>query len=480
MAPNRTTLLHASTLVAARLLVTVAVLWLGFEALSDDDFARVTLAQQFAEAPQLDPTGTSWLPFPFWLNGSLMAAFGRSLGVARAVTVLIACAFSLLLYASARMSRVPPTAAWLGVLIWTFVPVGVFAGASTVPELSTAALCASSLLLLRRSDLRASLVAAALVLPATLSRYEAWPIALFVAISIGIPPKDARRSGLSKASMAGRFGAVVLALLGPIAWISWNWHAHGDPMHFHARVSAYWFAWGGGTQPPWDMLAAYPKTVIFGAPVLVASAVGAVYWTQHREHLRSWLRPALGALVMLVALTLAQSTGGAPTHHPERTLLLVWAIGWIATADLLAGEFARRGRGWDLWRRAWLAGVIVFMLVRTHALTPWYGVRRSEEVQLGRWLGENTHGPVLLAPIDFGYFAVMAGMGDPDRVMLASSVDPRAATAPSPFEDEARLRERIARDSVQWLAATGEQARVAERMGDKRFGLGPWSVVSVK
>src|SRR5438045_7803076 len=59
-----------------------AVLHAGFYALSDDDFSRVVIAERFAVAPSLDPSGTSWLPLPFWLTGSAMAAFGRTLYVA--------------------------------------------------------------------------------------------------------------------------------------------------------------------------------------------------------------------------------------------------------------------------------------------------------------------------------------------------------------------------------------------------------------
>ena len=41
----------------------------GFDHVSDDDFARVVISQAFAHKPKLDPSGTSWLPFPFWLQG---------------------------------------------------------------------------------------------------------------------------------------------------------------------------------------------------------------------------------------------------------------------------------------------------------------------------------------------------------------------------------------------------------------------------
>ena len=58
---------------------------LGVLAISDDDFARAAIAEEFARTPRLDPSGTSWLPAPFWLTGAVMAVFGRSFAVARAM-----------------------------------------------------------------------------------------------------------------------------------------------------------------------------------------------------------------------------------------------------------------------------------------------------------------------------------------------------------------------------------------------------------
>ena len=41
--------------------------------------ARVVIAEQWVHAPRLDPSGTSWLPAPFWLNGAAIAALVASL-----------------------------------------------------------------------------------------------------------------------------------------------------------------------------------------------------------------------------------------------------------------------------------------------------------------------------------------------------------------------------------------------------------------
>src|SRR5690348_6357356 len=93
MAPARAQLaLDACALAAAHAGACVLALALRFDHVSDDDFSRVTIAQTFAVAPRLDPSGTSWLPFPFWWLGGAMIVFGRSLRVARAASVAFASA----------------------------------------------------------------------------------------------------------------------------------------------------------------------------------------------------------------------------------------------------------------------------------------------------------------------------------------------------------------------------------------------------
>jgi hypothetical protein len=462
---TRTTALHVLSLVAARLLVTGLAWTFGFGAVSDDDFARVTISQAFAAVPRLDPTGTSWLPFPFWVTGAAMAVLGANLAVAKAVAVSLSCASGIVLYAAARFGRVSAGSAWLGALLWTFVPVGVFTGAATVPELPTAALCSAALLLLRRDDAKAAWVAAALVLPATLSRYEAWPVAACVLAGVAVAGvKDGTRAGL-----ASRAGAIALACLGPLAWVLWNRHAHGDAFHFHARVSAYWFAWGGTTKG-WGVLGPL-QPLLVDAVLLGVSGAGALYWGRGARRWRAWSVPLLASVGVVAALALAQITGGAPTHHPERALLFVWGVGWVAVADLWPEP------GSKLWRGVWGGAVVAFMAAQIHAMAPRYGVNRTDEIRVGTWLRDHAEGTVLLAPKDHGYFAILAAMGSRGRVTLASSVDPRDRPKPCPFEDEGALRERSLADGARWLVASGQKGRVARVVGEPRFETGEWIVV---
>src|SRR5450755_54399 len=92
-------------LCAARGLACIAAWATGFRALSDDDYARITIAQRFAASAHFDPSGTSWLPAPFWVYGGVFRCFGTSIGVARVTAVGLSAAATLLVYVAAR---------WLG------------------------------------------------------------------------------------------------------------------------------------------------------------------------------------------------------------------------------------------------------------------------------------------------------------------------------------------------------------------------------
>src|SRR5689334_24994474 len=89
-------------LAVLRLGVSAGVVLYGLIALSDDDYARVTIAQRFAASPRLDPSGTSWLPFPFWVMGAAMKVLDTSLDVARLVTGALSIGATWLLYAAGR------------------------------------------------------------------------------------------------------------------------------------------------------------------------------------------------------------------------------------------------------------------------------------------------------------------------------------------------------------------------------------------
>ena len=66
----------------------------GFVGLSDDDAARSLIAWDWARAPSLDPTRSSWLPVHTYLVGSTLRLFPSLLVTPRAVSLaagILAC-----------------------------------------------------------------------------------------------------------------------------------------------------------------------------------------------------------------------------------------------------------------------------------------------------------------------------------------------------------------------------------------------------
>ena len=397
---------------------------------------------------------------------------------ATGVAVLLACLSGILLYVVARAVGVSAWAAWIGVLTWTLVPASVFTGAATVPELPTSALCASAILLLRRTDLRSAWLAAGLVLPATLSRYEAWPVAIVLMVAntvVGVRERTMR-------CVAQRIGPVALACAGPVVWILWNHHAHGNALSFHVRVSNYWFLSGGGSQGVWADLRAFVEPLMADGLVLLLVALVAVIgrWGNLRLW-RDWMVPGLSCVFLVAALLVAQRGGGAPTHHPERSMLAVWAVGWIAVCDLLPWQVISSHRVFTTGRVVLLVVIATGLsTARLGRLARSYGVNRPDELVVGDWLRNRSEGSVWLAPRDYGYFAILAAMQSGDRVTLAASVEPQDRGTPSPFDREDWLRRRVCEGAFRWLVAQSDRGLMAKRVGDVRLETGAWVVVEVR
>jgi hypothetical protein len=397
-------------LCVAKAVVTACVVALGFTHVSDDDYARVVIAETFAHAPRLDPTGTSWLPFPFWLYGGAMLAFGRSLGVATALAGVLGVATTPAPYLAARAAGVERTTALVGTLLATTLPWSAWTGAAPIPEMPTAALIAAAALLCACP--RVPWAAAVCALAAALSRYEAWPVCAVVAC----------------AAMARgrRFQVAALAALGPLAWMAWNAYAHHDALHFVARVSAYRQSLGAASIPLADKLLGNPVALVRGAPfAAVLAAVGAAAAVASREQRARWAWPLACAAATVAFLVYGDLRDGAPTHHPDRALLGVW---WIL---VLFGADGARLAVMGAWRRVprglvvgGTAAAAAAMLGFSVGGWPGYPGRVGDEAraaQVARGYLLRTRGAQHLAvtPCAYEHFAVLAAFGAPERATVA-------------------------------------------------------------
>src|ERR1700722_356883 len=134
MTPGRERARDALVLMVAKGAVGAWVLRQGFTHISDDDYARTVIAEQLAHAPRLDPSETSWLPLPFWLTGVAMMAAGRTLGVARAVAVVLGAVSVAAPYLAMRAVGVRRGAAFAGAALAMTLPWNAWLGVSMVPE----------------------------------------------------------------------------------------------------------------------------------------------------------------------------------------------------------------------------------------------------------------------------------------------------------------------------------------------------------
>ena len=420
------------SIVLLRLLGVFALLASGFRAISDDDYARTVIAQRFVAAPKLDPSGTSWLPFPFHTMGAAMMLFGRSIEVARWASVVVALLGGVALHLGLVEWKVPRPARLVGAGLVALLPWTVWTTAATVPEASTAAFVGAAMLLAalphERATPRTRWAAAALVCAATLSRYEAWPAAIVVACAL------AAGAGAHTRNLR----VVVFALCGAVAWMAWNKVSHGSATHFLFRVARFKKALESDQPevPLGERLVAYPRLFVVHFPEGVA-AVAVLLGTLRRDDglRRAKVVALTGCAAILAFLVYGNLTDGAPTHHAERALLgAVFCVVPLAVASV-----ARRGS-----LKAWaLAGALLGLLELGHGAArerPGGGAAdRTAQVARGKALRGEPH--ITVTPCAYEHFALIAAYGAPEHVDIqpsqranGSELDgcPRIAERPAP------------------------------------------------
>lgn len=467
--------------LGAKLLVSLLVLGSGFVAVSDDDYARVSIAQAFAHAPRLDPSGTSWLPAPFWVYGGVMAALGRSLEVARGIAVVAGLASAALIYAAARrLWPERPRAALVGAVIAAAIPWSARLGVATVPELPAAALALYALATLAPgSSPRARLLGGLALFFATLSRYEPWLLTVpFACLCLW----DARSLSTARARVV--LGcASVLALAGPLLWVLHNQLAYGDALRFHARVTSYRRAIGAAST--WADAFAYPLTAAREEPevfVVALLALALLLARAERPSLRAARRPAALVGLLVLGLSLAAARDGAPTHHLARAWLVV-----LLFAALLAGRLLdAAARGGARSAAASLAcgalAVLVGAAVRSSSPALHFEPRAAE-VAIGQDAARllPPHARLLLEVSGYGYLATSAGFGRPEQIIADRRLDPRGPVTPSSFDEVGSLRDKLAAERPGGFVARVTRATyIFGEPAVTQGGLGLWLVPSAE
>lgn len=450
--------------IAVKAVVSGWVLASGFHAISDDDFARIVIAQQFSASPALDPSRTSWLPFPFWLYGLAFMGLGPSLLVARALAVLLGLCSTLLVYLAARWAGLSRWGAWLGASAAAALPYSAWLGVATVPDAWTHSLCLLAVASCSSRNWKRRHLGAMALLAATLSRYEAWPVAAVFAVFTLYDAWAVRSPVL--------LVALLPSLAGPMAWVLHGVYNQGDPLFFVGRVAAYQQALGAAS-PVAESLGRLPIALVRHAPEILAVCGALVSWVALRRelsYLRRYQRWLLFGLALLGFLSVGAAGGSTATHHAERALLLLW----LGIAVVSAHLFARLWAWPSVKARAGLVLTVVSSVaLGAFVLRPRWGQReafadRRSEVLLGS-LARRLSSPgdrLLVDTTDYGFFAVQAAFGDPARARPVTDHDPRRPAAADPFVSRAALSERIASEGTTMILVTKQHLPVARLVGE--------------
>ena len=425
-----------AVLCAVKLAIGAYVIRQGFSHISDDDYARSVIAERFAYAPGLDPSGTSWLPLPFWITGAAMVAAGRSLATARGVALALGAASIAAPYAAMRAVGARRVVAIAATSIAMALPWNAWLGAATVPEAWTAALVAAGAIAMG-SDATAARVArpcaAAALLAASLSRYEAWPVCAVAGARCAWRAIGGPRSRREVAS-------AVLASAGPLLWMAWNAHAHGSAFHFLARVSAFRHAIGAAELSLEDKLLGYPRSVLVETPEAAAlGLVGVVGLYLDVALRRRWAWAMTAVVAMLVFLIAGDLHDGAPTHHAARALAPAWwvlvGLGVDATIAIAARPASMRALQRSM---ACVAVALVTCWVATLPSrwrnAPGQTEPERRDAQIARGLDMRARGVARadVTPCSFEHFALIAAWGRPEGARIAEGLPREPPTANCP------------------------------------------------
>ena len=448
--------MHSLALAALlRAMLSAYVLQTGFRALSDDDFSRVVIAQSFAAHPTLDPSGTSWLPFPFWIYGACLSVFGSSLSVARATAFLIGVLATCGVWLAGRWIGLTRGQSLLGAALASTLPYAAWLGVATTPDIFNAVLLVLACASLTRKNPRIRLLGALALIAATLSRYESWPVAVVWAGFAGL---DAvRRKKWADLTLA------LLALAAPLAWMAHGIAHHHDALFFVKRVASYRRALGIAGGGSFVHLMTTPKHLLLDAPELWLLAALAVVTTVLRKlhpWRHRWMRPIWALLALLAFLVIGDWRDGAPTHHVGRTLLPIWLFVCLVIAKPLVrigtSPVASRGTAAALVLGAFCLGIVLPRpdTLRVDAFCP-----RNEETEAGRRAAASVPREQRLAiqTSDYGYFAVQAAFGRPDDTLVFDRLDPRVPSASDVFASPETLRQGLATARAQWFVAPTSQ-----------------------
>jgi dolichyl-phosphate-mannose-protein mannosyltransferase len=292
-----------------------------------DGVAHVNIARKVVDSPddslwqRYMQIGSPWLPLQTALMLPLVQsdALWRTGAAGSLVSMLsfVVCAAALYLLArllyrdsDVRMRRFLPL---LSVAILLLNPGALYMQSTPMTELVLMAALVMAVYALQRwvvEQTRTRLVIAGMLMAiATLSRYEAWPVAIIAAVIVLVAAR-----GAIKVKVASLLVFSALAGLGPIYWLWHNWAIYGDALEFltgpnsargiylQNRANLGWTRIFVG-DAALDFLTMLATAAVSAGPVLLLLAlIGFGYWlaTSLRQKTLTAQSPVLLLLVPFV------------------------------------------------------------------------------------------------------------------------------------------------------------------------------------
>lgn len=343
-----------------------------------------------------------------------MAVFGRSLGVARAASIALSSLASALPYLALRSVGVARARALVGLAFVFLSPWSLWLGAATVPESFAASATTAAVIALAHRPRPPFAIALGL---ACLSRYEPWPAAAALAIAL-------LASRRADPPMRTRIVVAILVCAAPLAWMAWNLHAHGSPLHFFHRVSTFRRASGAATPEMATALLSYPLLFMRTRPeVVFACGLGLVALRDASTRAR-WSIPLLCMLAQVAFLVVGDARDGAPTHHPERALLGASMLASLFATDALMTTL-RSKRG--AIAAAFVGGLWLWSTSRTICEPPGAtpAEDRSAQVARGAELRRRGVETFTVTPCAYEHFALLAAYGAPENARVLARTGER-------------------------------------------------------
>lgn len=260
-----------------------------------DSISHLVAGRKFVDwvNPGIAQIGTVWLPLlhifliPFSLNNFLFTSGLAGMFVSLPALGLASLYVVKLIYRWSESAKL----SFFGGLIFALNPSVIYMGVISMQESLLLFFALASIYYIyswydesqggSRRGLKYLYISAPLVILATLTRYEAWllPAALTVLVIVRIlTSKDLRNSTRYLTPLLSSFGGIFF-------WLGWNQLSYGDPFTF-LNTPFYSYLAQATSRPFREFLFLQPLSsaqvlftameVMYGAPLVVLSAIGAV------------------------------------------------------------------------------------------------------------------------------------------------------------------------------------------------------------